>query len=283
LANAELIGASSASAVERAGDVGRLLARTLTSPSTAATELSAAEQALADALASYQQAEGAVFYVDPGVPEELSAQPDPLSAAGEELRPDAFREIAVRLERLKKFAEEGFRESELSEASAAMAEVAALTVRLETDLAALAAAWEPGDGGNFRASRFLASTPWAVARILQGMLAISGDVLPRKWLGTEAPVDPPQVRGRVRALEVMFAGGPEGAPGLRALIAVKSPGQAAALEAALARAAALSDALQEGPADGETRRQLLAALDAVTRELTRAAEGLGIEIVEVRE
>lgn len=281
-ANADFISAAASEALLNAAKLRETMAGASQDLPDTAKNLAEAERALAEALASYQQAEIAVFYVNPDSADELALQPDPLGAGTGEEGVDAFAEIADRLSEIGKFAKNGIRENEVSRAVTLLLELTALTERLEADLGVLSAAWEPGGDANFRESIFLISTQQAVARIFQGMLAISGDVLPRRWPGG-AKVDAAQVDGRVRALGLIFEGRSEQEPGLRAVVSDSSPDHAAAVQASLARAAALAEALKTAPESGDTQKQLLSALGDVTRQLALAAEALGIRIVEVRE
>lgn len=283
-ANAELIGEASASAAESAGGLVRSVERVISSPTSAGEALPEAEASLASALAFYQQAEASVFYVDPDSDEELLALPDPLGSGSGDSGTDAFGQIASRLERLREIADTGLNEKNALKALAELQELISLSGQLETDLGALAASWSPDDETNFRGRHFLSSPEGAVARILQGMLAISGDVLPNRWLGSVL-TDPRQVGGRVRALGVLYSGraDPEegvSSPGIRDLVATVSPEQAAALQAVLARTEALTDALAVAPENAETRRLLLASLEELTVQLTLAGKSLGIEIIE---
>ncbi|MBE2180231.1 MAG: hypothetical protein IAE97_07140, partial [Chthoniobacterales bacterium] len=284
-ANAELIGEASAVAAESTGELVRSMERVIASPSSAEEVLPVVDVSLASARASYQQAECAVFYVDPDSAEELLALPDPLGSGSGGSGADAFGEIATRLEELRDIADAGLSDKNALKALSALQQLISLSGQLETDLGTLAASWEDGDGSNFRGRHFLSSPERAVARIFQGMLAISGDVLPRRWLGG-ATIDPRQVGGRVRALDVIYSGraDPDGgvsSPGIHDLVEAASPEQDAAVRTVLARAVALSDALALAPESTETRRQLLVALDDLTFQLTLAGKSLGIEIVEV--
>lgn len=261
------------------------MARVMSSPASAEDELPAAGASLFSARAFYQQAEGAVFYVDPDSEEELLAQPDPIGSAVGDSGADAFGEIASRLDELCEIADSGLTEKNALKALATLQELMILGDQLETDLGIFAASWRTDDEANFRARYFLPSPERAVARIFQGMLAISGDVLPRRWLGGTM-IDPHEVGGRVRALDVIYSGraDPDGgvsSPGIRDLVDAASPEQDAAVRTVLARTVALSDALVLAPESAETRRQLLAALEDLTFQLTLAGKSLGIEIVEV--
>ena len=199
--------------------------------------------------------------------------------------PMPSRAISSRLKELHEIAEAGLSEKNVLKALTTMQELIVLGDQLETDLGMFAASWKTDDETNFRARYFLPSPERAVARIFQGMLAISGDVLPKRWLGGTM-IDPHEVGGRVRALEVIYAGraGSDGgvsSPGIRDLVDAASPEQDAAVRAVLARTVALSDALALAPESAETRRQLLVALEDLTFQLTLAGKSLGIEIVEV--
>lgn len=284
LANADFVTSASAAAVEQAARFESAARKAAVAPVSASGDLAEAIDSLAQAKRSYQKTEAAVFYVDPESVEELSAQPDPLGAGIEDYTVDAFAEIERRLEKLALLTAEEMNEEKLQQVLATLPELAGWSGRLRSDMLAIAEAWAPGAASNFRERYFLASPETAVARIFQGLLAQSGDVLPRRWL--RGAVIPDEVTGRTDALRNLYLGISEknpGGKGLHDLVFAAAPAQAMATYGAIAQAAALADALALAPNNEETRRQLLASLENVTRQLEFSAAAVGIQIVEADE
>ena len=285
LANADRVTSATAAAAGGAAAFEKSVRRLAVAPVSAAAEWPAALASLAAAKHHYRAAEAAVFYVDPGSPEELAAQPDPCGAGAGAAAADAFAEIDRCVDRLSRLTAGGADETALGEVLETLPELAAWSSRLRTDLQAFAGAWDPAAAGGFRAKYFLASPPeHAVARIFQGLLAQSGDVLPRRWL--DGPVVPAEVAGRTAALRDLYLGITEAHPegrGLHDLVFAAAPAQAMATWGAIARAAALAEALALAPANPETRRQLRVALEETTRQLALSAGAVGIRIVELPE
>lgn len=282
LANADLITSASAAAVEQAAKFESAARKAAVAPISASGDLSEAVDSLAQAKRSYQKAEAAVFYVNPDSAEELTAQPDPLGAGVEEYAADAFAEINRRLEKLARLTSGDMDDEKLQQILVELPELAGWSGRLREDMQAIAEAWRPGVSSNFRGNHFLASPDLAVARIFQGLLAQSGDVLPRRWL--RGAVAPDEVTGRTAALRELYLGISDqnpGGQGLHDLVFAAAPAQAMATYGAIAQAAALADALALAPSNEETRRQLLASLENVTRQLEFSAAAVGIQIVDV--
>jgi hypothetical protein len=244
--------------------------------------LSAAIASLAQAKRSYQQIEAVVFYVDPASAGELAAQPDPLGAGAEESTVDAFAEVHRRVEKLAGLTAGELDAETLRQVLTTLPELAEWSGRLRADMQSIAEAWTPGAAASFRERYFLASPDAAVARIFQGLLAQSGDVLPRRWLQSEPASD--EVTGRTGALRDLYLGISESHPGgkgLHDLVFAAAPAQAMATYGAIAQAAAMADALASMPANEETRRQLLVALENVTRQLELSAAAVGIRVIDV--
>jgi len=283
-ANADLITAASAQAAEQSVRFESAARKAATAPASAAGDLSRAIDSLAKAKRSYQKTEAAVFYVDPDSVEELSAQPDPLGAGVEDYTADAFAEVERRLNKLARLTAGEINEEKLQEILTTLPELAGWSGRLRADMQALAEAWAPGSAANFRERYFLSSPEAAVARIFQGLLAQSGDVLPRRWLRGAVAAD--EVTGRTDALRDLYLGISEenpGGKGLHDLVFAAAPAQAMATYGAIAQAAALADALALAPTNEETRRQLLVSLENVTRQLELSAAAVGIQVVDVVE
>lgn len=283
-ANADLLSTASAEAAEQSAEFESRARKAATAPASATGDLSGAIGSLAKAKRSYQKTEAAVFYVDPDSAGELSAQPDPLGAGAEDYAVDAFAEIERRLEKLVRLTAGEMNEEKLQEVLTVLPELAGWSGRLRSDMQAIAEAWAPGAASNFRESYFLASPEAAVARIFQGLLAQSGDILPRRWL--RGAVIPDEVTGRTDALRDLYLGISEenpGGKGLHDLVFAAAPAQAMATYGAMAQAAALADALALAPSNEETRRQLLVSLENVTRQLELSAAAVGIQVVDVAE
>ena len=280
-ANADLITSASATAAAEAASFERAARRAAASPSGSATELSAAVESYSSAKRSYQRAEAAVFYVNPESTDELSAQPDPLGAGALVPVVDAFAEIDTQLEKLARLMADGIDEDSIGEVLGILPDLAGWSGRLRSDMEAIARAWDPGAPDSFRQRYFLAAPELAVARIFQGLLAQSGDVLPGRRLG--GVIKPAEVTGRTGALRDLYLGVTEESPageGLHDYVYAAAPAQAMATYGAIAQAAALAEALALAPRNEETRRQLLGALENVTRQLELSAAAVGIRIVE---
>ena len=283
-ANADLITSASSTAVAEAANFERAARRAAVAPSSAAAELSAAVESYSSAKRSYQRAEAAVFYVDPESPEELTAQPDPLGAGGVVPTVDAFAEIDARLEKLARLTADGIDEDSIGEILGVLPDLAGWSGRLRSDMEALARAWDPASPESFRQRYFLAAPELAAARIFQGLLAQSGDVLPERRL--RGVIKPAEVTGRTGALRDLYLGVTAESPagqGLHDYVFAAAPAQAMATYGSIAQAAALAEALALAPRNEETRRQLLAALENVTRQLELAAAAVGIRIIEAAE
>lgn len=280
-AHADLLTAASATAVQEASKFESVAKRAASAPVSASKDLAKAMDSLSVAKHSYQRTEAAVFYVDPDATEELVAQPDPLRAGSAGPATDAFAEINRRLEKLAELTAEELDNESLRAVLDTLPEVAGWSARLRADMEAMAKAWDPDAPESFREKYFLASPDLAVARIFQGLLAQSGDVLPERWLQGE--IVPAEVTGRTDALRELYLGITERRPegkGLHDLVYDSAPAQAMVTYAAIAQASALADALAIDPTNAETRRQLLAALGNVTRQLELSAGAVGIRIVE---
>ena len=284
--NAEFLASVTALAAEEADNFSAAMQRVASDPAAAQEGFAGAMKALSAVQQSYRQAEAAVFYVDPESPAELGAQPDPLGAGAAEPTADSLAEISSLLKELSAAAKEGKGDVDPDEILPVLQSLASRSKQLSGEMDALAAAWRESDS-SFRERYFLASPENAVARIFQGLLALSGDVLPNRWIqagGTGAPAAD-EITGRIDALRGMYLGGRDDGsagdtPGLDDLVSAVSPLRAAAAEASIAQAAALSKALKYSPQNEEIRRQLLASLDEVTRQLTLSAEALGIKVKE---
>ena len=284
VANADLVTSASAGALEEAATFERAVRRLAVAPVSAAGEWPVAVASFAAAQRAYQTTEAAIFYVDPESREEMAAQPDPFGAGAALETGDAFAEVNRRLAKLARLSAGGTGEEMLGEALETLPELAAWSGRLRADLQVLADAWDPASATGFREKCFLASPERAVARIFQGLLAQSGDVLPRRL--SDGPLVPSEVTGRTDALRDLYLGITEEHPeglGLHDLVFAAAPAQAMATHGAIAQAVAWAEALARAPGSGDTRRQLQAALEQATRQLELAAAALGVRIVDAPE
>ena len=282
-ANADMMTAASATAAEEVSRFTASARQVAAAPVTAGDEFAAAISSLTAAAEAYRRTEASVFYVDPDSTDELRAQPDPLGVGSGGEPVDPFAEISARLTRLAKLTAGRMNEEIVGEVLRLLRELADESDKLSADINSLAAAWAKDEGESFRSKYFLASHELAVARIFQGLLALTGDVLPGFVRSDD--VAPVEITGRMHAVRDIYLGiapgEPEGQPGLHDLVFASAPAQALATYGAIAQALALSEALALAPGNVETQRQLIGALANVTRQLEFAAAAVGIQIVEV--
>ncbi|MBJ7258234.1 MAG: hypothetical protein JHD33_01755 [Chthoniobacterales bacterium] len=280
VAGADYLTQTTASAAEQTTSVRRALSRAAKTPGEITASLLEAKKFLSAARDAYGKAEASVFLVDPDSADELRAQPDPLGAgspAGRALlMSDLVSSIDAMEEILSRPLDSSAAGTLLSEARATEAKIE----KLESGMCGLAAAWKGGEADNFRGKFFLPSSETAVARMFQGLLAMTGDVLP--GLLAARGYDPAEVCSRLVAVREIYTGSidaPEGDPSLCLLVQQASPVQAALTRASIARAAALAGVLAISPDSEKVRAQLASSLDDVTRQLTFAAGCLGIVVV----
>lgn len=259
----------------------RALSRATESSDEAKDRLSEAKKSLVSATEAYRKAESTVFFVDPESVEELRAQPDPLhvGSGSSGKSGDELAALGRSLEKTEKLLSGP---ADAAKAAALLEEakiIAAKIDAVESGFRDLADAWKGDSGDNFRGKFFLSSSQGAVARMFQGLLAISGDLLPGK-LDSE-PADPAEISSRLRAVREIYLGSPDDVTARATphqLVQEASPVQAALTRASVARALALAEVLEISPDAVALRKQLATALDDLTRQLTFAAGSLGIEI-----
>lgn len=280
-AGAEYFEEATAEAVTETVAVRKAMQRAAQAPQQAAAQLDAAKKSLLAARDAYRRAEATVFFVDPESLEELRAQPDPMHAGSSAPESSRMQDVAASLDKMDELLQQPLDEARADALLAEAGDLAEAIDELEAGLRGLAEAWEDGNGDNFRSAYFLSSPPAAVARVFQGLLALSGDVLPGK-LADEAN-EPSEISARVAAMKEVYLGGDADSAdsvSLHALVQQASPVQAALTRASLARSSALAGVLELSPQDAQIRQQLDAALADTTRQLTSAARSLGIVIVE---
>lgn len=280
MASAEYFEDASTDAAEAVTSVRRALSRAEEVPAESAAQVREAKKSLSAAADAYRKAETSVFVVDPESTPELLAQPDPLRAGVPGGRDETLAQLSSSLEKM-----DDLLARPLNQKSAALLLVEADGVKdkigqLETGLRALADAWKDGEAENFRQNYFLSSSEGAVARVFQGLLAMTGDVLPGMLAGTDGYAG--EILPRLTAVKDLYLGADgETAerPSLHSLVQQSSPVQAALTRASLARTVALAGVLEISPGNEPLRQNLASSLQDATRQLTFAAQSIGILIV----
>ena len=263
------------------------LRRALSSGQDDAAELSdtlgQAREALARLRAAYRKAEPAIFFVDPESEDELRAQPDPFGSGSPSGDDGTMADLDAVLGRLEILLDGPLDSSAAGTLLIEAKSAAASVEKIQAGLDAMVSAWTPESAGNFRSDFFLPSPEQAVARIFQGLLAVTGDLLPSALAADPAVVHRGDFALRLAAVREIYAGAEDEngtAVSLHELVRQVSPVQAALTRASLVRATALATLLEIAPEDGAPESELLPALDDVTRQLTFAASTLGIVITD---
>lgn len=257
------------------------LSRAVEDPAGASHQVRTAKASLAAAADAYRKSEAAIFFAVPESPGELRAQPDPLQVATGGMRDEALEELSVALDKMNETLSSP---SGIPDATTLLLEakdIAAKAEKLETGFRSLAEAWKGDAADNFRGKYFLPSPEGAVARVFQGLLAMTGDLLPGRL--TTSAGDPEEISMRLRAVREIYLGeneGGEARPALHLLVGKASPVQAVLARASLIRATALAEVLGVFPDNDPVRSQLSAALEDLTRQLSLSAEALGIRVVD---
>lgn len=280
-ASAEFFEGATTAAAEETASVRRALSRAAEAPASAADQLREARQSLSSAADAYRKAEAAVFLVDPTSVEELRAQPDPLLAGSPGQRDETMEELISSLQKIDDLLSRPLGQTKAAALLAESDLVGAKIDKLEQGLRGMADAWKPDNAENFRAKFFLSSSDQAVARVFQGLLAMSGDLLPGRLAADQG--DATEVFARVKAMQELYVGntdGTEDRSSIYALVQQASPVQAALTRASIARSAALAGVLDLAPGDEPCREQLRSSFADVTRQLTFAAQSIGIQVIE---
>lgn len=278
-ASADYFEAASVEAVEKTENAMIALAAAADSPSDALAELSTVKKSIYSARDAYLQAEASVFLVDPESVDELQSLPDPLGVGTPDERGLLMDELAAAIEKMEDLLSSG--PLDANRAANLLVEARAVGEKikeLEQELRGLADAWGADGGGNFRNRFFLTSPDSAVARLFQGLLAMTGEVLPATV--DSADYGSGEISARLAAVRDIYLGSKDGAAAVHQLVAGASPLQAALTRASIARAVALAGVLEVTPDDVSLRTQLSSALDEVTRQLIFAAGALGIVVVD---
>ena len=280
-ATADYFAAATDEAADGAAIVGSSLSDSDGDADALAGGVTKARTSLARTREAYRRSEAAVFFVDPDSAEELRAQPDPFGVASPTVENKAIEQLEAALTKLEDLLDGSIDASNAGTLLVEAKSVAAELENLEKGLREMADAWTPQNLANFRAKYFLESPEGAVARIFQGLLAMTGDLLPADLLSeeTNSTIDTAARVAAVREIYLGTAEDTEAAVSLHALVQQTSPVQAALTRASIARAAALASVLELSPENESVRSQLAPALQDLTRQLTSAAESLGIVVV----
>jgi hypothetical protein len=280
-ATADYFTAATDEAADGAATVGSSLSDSDGDADALAGGVTRARTSLARTREAYRRSEAAVFFVDPDSAEELRAQPDPFGVASPTVENKAIEQLEAALTKLEDLLDGSIDASNAGTLLVEAKSVAAELESLENGLRSMADAWQTQDPGNFRRKYFLESPEGAVARIFQGLLAMTGDLLPADLLSeeTNSAIDTAARVAAVREIYLGTAEDAEAAVSLHALVQQTSPVQAALTRASIARAAALAAVLELSPENESVRSQLAPALQDLTRQLTSAAESLGIVVV----
>lgn len=281
LAEAEYLEDATALAAEEAASSRLAVEQATGNEAEARSLLLQAAESLSLASSAYLKAESAVFFVDPGSKEELIAQPDPLGSGALGGSVDELDDLTKALEEIDQLLTQPLNREAVERAMREVESISPKISDLETSLRGFANAWTASDQDNFRNAFFLYPPEEAVARIFQGLLALSGDILPARLSATkESTSGMYESLGGVREMYIGPVAELDNSSSLYALVDQKSPIQAALTRASLARAVALAGVLDVVPESDSTREQLQAALSDLTKQLTLSAESIGIVIVE---
>lgn len=276
-ASADFFAAATTEALENAEAVRGALSQADGESNSLASALPQAKKSLAAAKQAYLKSEVTVFFVDPDSVGELRSQPDPFGASEPGAESPVIDQLQSALSELETLLD-GPPGSSAAALLVKADSVSRLLGQTETGLRDMAVAWRRGAADSFRADYFLASSQGAVARVFQGLLAMTGDVLPAA-LSPHRSDCVANVAARVGAVRDIYLGVEENGPSLHALVQRSSPVQAALTRASLGRACALSSVLEIAPGNKSVEAQLAPALEDLTRQLTFAANSLGIVIV----
>jgi len=291
-ANAALMEEASRDMEEQTAQLQGAVLAMAAEPRAAREALSIARMSLSFARQAYHQVEPSVFYVNPDSAEELAALPDPLQAGTAATEAGRLGALAASLDELDRLAARPSRYN-VQRMMSLWYRLDGESASLREALTGLAGGWAESEKRSFRQRFFVPSPRPAVARIFQGVLAVTGDLLPNYWLqdgGGWSDRQPPlaEVSGRLRAVRNIYAGrarlhGSSGAPGLVDLVREQSPVQAESTLRTLEAALSTAETLAHHPGDPlQARAMLLQQAEQATRELILAAKALGIEIIEVQ-
>jgi hypothetical protein len=287
--NADLMAKASRDAEEQATSLQKAVASFVQSESPQES-LSLARVSMSLAREAYQQAEPSIFYVDPEAPQELASLPDPLRVGTPRSEIGKLGQMARTLQELESLTAIGFTK-QVDPIVSRWLTLRSQTSSLRKELDRLADGWDEAEDSAFRQRFFLRSTPNAIARIFQGIIAVSGDLLPNYWLRpgggwSDARPPLPEVIGRLRAIRNIYAGraveyGLAEGPGLFDLVQERAPEQAGITLRSVDNALLMAEQLALTPGDAAQARALLLYLsEEVTQSLIKSAGALDIVIVE---
>jgi hypothetical protein len=281
-ASADLFAATTSEASKNASNLRDALSTAQEGGESLADNLAQVKKSLKATRSAYLKSEAAVFFVDPDSTAELLSQPDPFGAGSPDGEASALDELQSALSGLEALLDGPLDSSRAADLLVKARSVSTALEKTETGLALMFEAWRPGETANFRAEYFLASSEGAVARIFQGLMAVTGDVLP-VVLTAEEQDNAADIASRFAGVRDVYLGKEVSAgeirPSLHALVERASPLQAALTRASLARAVALASVLEITPDNEAAKSQLSPALQDLTRQLELAANSLGIVIV----
>lgn len=278
-------------AVRQAASLEKTISHIPDEPDSAASAVFAANQSLASLRKSYQRLEPSIFYVDPDSAAELLALPDPLLAGTTEPKADQLELMARSLENLSSLLQGGGGDR-IGKIVSVWRYLQGESSYLLERLARFSPSWKAADPNNFRNGIFLASSRTAIGRIFQGIIAVSGDVIPNYWLeksGAWREVNPPisEIAGRFRAVSDTYLGcGEDGeaVDGLFALVRQRSAIQADRTLLALEQSILLAEQLAaERGYTEESRILLKIQAEKVTNELILSAKALDIQFLVTSE
>lgn len=280
-ASAEYLEETTANASEQTVSAKKAFFRAMESPSEAEVDLVSVREALAAASDAYHKAEAAIFLVDPYSIEELRLQPDPFGVGVPGSPEDKITsEVASLIKKMEKMLSRPLKAEDAPALFDLAQNLGAKIDELEAGLKGFADAWQENTKENFRSKFFLNSAEGAVARIFQGLLAVTGEVIPARLDGEQN--NQLEISAGLDAVKDIYLGSDEptaNEPSPHLLVEQASIVQAALTRASIARSVALAELLQIFPDDKPLRGQLRTSLEDVTRQLTLAAQSLGIVII----
>lgn len=226
--------------------------------------LSSAENALVSSQTAYLHAETSLYYEE-----------DSSKVAKDAPHAAAFDEVANGIDKTARHSPKKRSSSAESAASD--------TKDLEEELAQLAKAWDPADTANFRNRVFVSSPDDSVARIFQGVIAVTESLLPDEIARSSEPLSLERINGRLFAVKNLYDGkylGLNGefydGPGLKHLLERKDPEAAAEISTTIDKAISLAPTTENG--GNFNAEELNATLDSLTQQLASGAKELGYKV-----
>lgn len=243
-------------------------------------EAAAAREKLARVRSAFFQAELAIFYTDPTSAEEIETLSDPRESDDSDLP-----SVATTEKLLDAYARLPVNPYVLPRTRIGSSDLAAGLVSQSAEtksaLTPLAEAWNPEDPESFRNRFFLTSPEDAIARILQGAISLSMNMLFEEATPTVTGTARREIRlSRLKGIQNILEGTYEtqqgeviAGPGLLPLIEQHDPGTAQALRDATLHSL---QAAEESPDPAA----ISASLEDLQQRLKDAANSLGFEVEE---